>query len=102
MGRVGIEHGTDVGPGLRQAGATGVGRGQRVAAATGILMALYHLSPVQARRLLARAGDHTHRSLREVADTVLHTGALPGHHGRPVDQLLLPTPANEPEPAEMP
>ena len=75
---------------------------QRVAAATGILMALYHLSPVQARRLLARAGDHTHRSLREVADTVLRTGALPGHHGRPVDQSVLPTPANEPEPAETP
>jgi hypothetical protein len=56
---------------------------QRVAAATGILMTLYHLSPVQARRLLARAGDHTHRSLREVADTVLRTGALPGHAGRP-------------------
>jgi len=29
---------------------------QRVAAATGILMALYHLSPAQARRLLARVG----------------------------------------------
>jgi hypothetical protein len=33
---------------------------QRIAAAAGILMALYHLSPAQARRLLARAGDHTH------------------------------------------
>jgi hypothetical protein len=74
---------------------------QRVAAATGILMALYHLSPAQARRLLARAGDHTHRSLREVADTVLRTGALPGH-GRPVDQSVLPTPATEPEPDETP
>ena len=42
---------------------------QRVAAATGILMALYHLTPVQARQLLARAGDRTHRTLREVADT---------------------------------
>src|SRR6478735_5995083 len=62
---------------------------QRVAAATGILMALYHLSPAQARRLLARAGDHTHRSLREVADTVLRTGALPGHPDRPVEQPVL-------------
>ena len=75
---------------------------QRVAAATGILMALYHLSPGQARRLLARAGDHTHQSLREVADTVLHTGALPGHHDRVKDQFVLPTPGNEPEPAETP
>ena len=75
---------------------------QRVAAATGILMALYHLSPAQARRLLARAGDRTHRSLREVADTVLRTGALPGHHGRPVDHFALTPPGNEPEPAETP
>ena len=59
---------------------------QRVAAATGILMALYHLSPAQARQLLARAGDRTHRTLREVADTVLRTGALPGHDARLVDQ----------------
>ena len=73
---------------------------QRVAAATGILMALYHLSPAQARQLLARAGDRTHRTLREVADTVLQTGALPGPDGRPVDQSTArATPVNEPEPA---
>ena len=72
---------------------------QRVAAATGILMALYHLSPAQARQLLARAGDRTHRTLREVADTVLQTGALPGPDGRPVDQSTArATPVNEPEP----
>ena len=51
---------------------------QRIAAATGILMALYHLTPGQARELLHRAADRGHRSLRETADTVLHTGALPG------------------------
>jgi hypothetical protein len=51
---------------------------QRIAAATGILMALYHLSPGQARDLLHRAADRGHRSLRDTADTVLHTGALPG------------------------
>jgi hypothetical protein len=74
---------------------------QRVAAATGILMALYHLSPAQARQLLARAGDRTHRTLREVADTVLQTGALPGPDGRPVDQSTArATPVNEPEPPE--
>jgi len=52
---------------------------QRVAAAAGVLVALHHLSPVQARQLLARAGDRTHRSLRDVADTVLRTGDLPQH-----------------------
>src|SRR6476469_7554178 len=72
---------------------------QRVAAATGILMALYHLSPAQARQLLARAGDRTHRTLREVADTVLQAGALPGPDGRPFDQSTArATPVHEPEP----
>jgi len=61
-----------------QVGAA-LGDAQRVAAATGILMALHHLNPAQARQLLARAGDRTHRSLIEVADTVLHTGGLPTH-----------------------
>jgi hypothetical protein len=65
-------------------------------------MALYHLSPVQARRLLARAGDHTHRSLREVADTVLRTGALPGHPDRPVEQPVLTPPSNEADAGETP
>jgi len=61
-----------------QVGAA-LGRVQRVAAATGILMALHHLTATQARQLLARAGDRTHRSLLDVADSVLHTGALPDH-----------------------
>ena len=61
-----------------QVGAA-LGDAQRVAAATGILMALHHLNPAQARQLLVRAGDRTHRSLLDVADTVLHTGGLPGH-----------------------
>jgi len=50
---------------------------QRVAAAAGILTALYHLSPAQARQLLHRAGEHTHRPVVDVADTVLRTGGLP-------------------------
>ena len=62
-----------------QVGAAALGDAQRVAAATGILMALHHLNPTQARQLLARAGDRTHRSLLDVADTVLHTGGLPTH-----------------------
>jgi hypothetical protein len=51
--------------------------GHRIAAASGILMALYHLSPTQARQLLTRASEHNSRSLGDVADTVLRTGALP-------------------------
>jgi len=49
---------------------------QRIAAATGVLMALHHLTVAQARQLLDRASDRTHRSLQQVADTVLHTGSL--------------------------
>ena len=49
---------------------------QRIAAATGVLMALHHLIVAQARQLLDRASDRTHRSLQQVADTVLHTGSL--------------------------
>jgi hypothetical protein len=53
---------------------------QRVAAAVGILMALHHLSAAQATDLLSRASQHTHQSIRGVADTVLRTGSLPEHH----------------------
>jgi hypothetical protein len=60
----------------QQVGAA-LGGVQRVAAATGILMALHHLTSTPARQLLARASDRTHRSLLEVADSVLTTGALP-------------------------
>jgi hypothetical protein len=59
-----------------QVGAA-LGRTQRVAAATGILMALHHLTAAQARQLLVRAGDRTHQTLVQVAETVLHTGGLP-------------------------
>jgi len=52
---------------------------QRVAAAVGILMALHHLSAAQATDLLGRASQHTHQSIRGVADTVLRTGSLPEH-----------------------
>ena len=60
----------------RQVGPA-LGDAQRVADATGVLMALHHLSPTQARQLLTRASDRSHRSLIQTADTVLHTGALP-------------------------
>lgn len=52
---------------------------QRIAAAVGILMALHHLSAAQAADLLTRASEHTHQSIRGVADTVLRTGAMPDH-----------------------
>ena len=51
----------------------------RIAAAVGILMALHHLSAGQAADLLTRASEHTHQSIRGVADTVLRTGAMPEH-----------------------
>lgn len=52
---------------------------QRVAAAVGILMVLHHLTAAQATDLLSRASQHTHLSIRGVADTVLRTGAMPDH-----------------------
>ena len=52
---------------------------QRVAAAVGILMVLHHLTATQATDLLTRASQHTHLSIRGVADTVLRTGAMPDH-----------------------
>jgi len=52
---------------------------QRVAAAVGILMVLHHLTAAQATDLLTRASQHTHLSIRSVADTVLRTGAMPDH-----------------------
>ena len=52
---------------------------QRVAAAVGILMVLHHLTAAQATDLLTRASQHTHLSIRRVADTVLRTGAMPAH-----------------------
>jgi len=62
---------------------------QRIAAATGVLMALHHLSVAQARRLLDRASDRTHRSLRQVADTVLRTGALTERRQQDADNLMV-------------
>jgi hypothetical protein len=60
---------------------------------------LHHLTLAQARLLLTRASDRTHRSVREVADTVLHTGALPdqraspcGPPARPATAPARPTP----------
>jgi hypothetical protein len=82
--------------GAHQVGAT-LGDAQRVAAATGVLMALHHLNPAQARQLLARAGDRTHRSLIDVADTVLQTGGLPAHPATQADNP--PAPAEHPQAA---
>jgi hypothetical protein len=42
-------------------------------------MALHHLNHAQATDLLTRASQHTHQSIRGVADTVLRTGAMPNH-----------------------
>ena len=79
---------------------------QRVAAAVGILMVLHHLTAAQATDLLTRASQHTHLSIRGVADTVLRTGAMPDHphpaaplcsnaavppgHGRPIVLMANP------------
>lgn len=52
---------------------------QRIAAAVGIVMALHHLNHAQATDLLTRASQHTHQSIRGVADAVLRTGAMPNH-----------------------
>jgi hypothetical protein len=57
---------------------------QRVAAAVGILMVLHHLTAAQATDLLTRASQHTHLSIRGVADTVLRTGAMPDNPPRPL------------------
>jgi hypothetical protein len=40
-------------------------------------MSQHHLSTSQARSLLNRASEHTHRPVLDIADTVLRTGALP-------------------------
>jgi hypothetical protein len=70
-----------------------LGDAQRVAAATGVLMALHHLSPAQARHLLTRASDRTARTLVQTADTVLHTGALPGNRVTPAGAVEDPEPS---------
>jgi hypothetical protein len=57
---------------------------QRLAAAVGILMVLHHLTAAQATALLTRASQHTHLSIRGVADTVLRTGAMPDNPPRPL------------------
>ena len=70
-----------------------LGDAQRIAASAGVLMALHHLNPAQARHLLTRAGDRTDQSLLHTADTVLHTGALPGSWLAPVDTEKQPEPS---------
>jgi hypothetical protein len=60
-------------------------------------MALHHLPPTQARQLLRRASEHTHRPVSQTADTVLRTGALPEnrHHAAAVTH---PGPGTNPTP----
>jgi hypothetical protein len=65
---------------------------QRIAAASGILMFLHHLSATQARSLLNRASEHTHRPVIDIADTVLRTGALPPQTRDPATGHLDPSP----------
>ena len=77
---------------VRHAGSA-LGEAQRIAASAGVLMALHYLSPAQARHLLTRAGDRTDQSLLHTADTVLHTGALPGSWLAPVDTEKQPEPS---------
>jgi catechol 2,3-dioxygenase-like lactoylglutathione lyase family enzyme len=72
----GAVHPRDVAPHI----ASALTAAQRVAAASGILTALHQLTPAQARQLLHRASEHTHRPVLDIADMVLHTGALPGNH----------------------
>lgn len=72
------ERTTVAGPPDRSApAASALPAGHRIAAASGILMSLYHLSTAQARHLLTRASEHTHRPVIDIADTVLRTGSLP-------------------------
>jgi GAF domain-containing protein len=46
--------------------------------AKGVLMERHRLTPDQAFTLLTRASQHTGRKLRDVADELVRTGALPG------------------------
>jgi hypothetical protein len=52
-------------------------RNGRIAAAVGVVMALHHVDRAQAIDLLVRIGDRTDRDLQDVADSVVHTRALP-------------------------
>jgi GAF domain-containing protein len=52
---------------------------RRIGAAIGVLMARHHHTYEQAFQALRTASSHTNRKLRDIADDVLFTGALPGH-----------------------
>ena len=52
-------------------------RNGRIAAAVGVVMALHHVDQAQAIDLLVRISDRTDRDLQDVADSVVHTRALP-------------------------
>lgn len=52
---------------------------RRVGAAIGIVMALYRCTHEQAFEKIRAASQHTHRKLRDVAEEVPLTGAIPDH-----------------------
>ena len=54
-----------------------VASNRRIGAAIGILMGLHHLTEQQAFDLLKVASSRSHTKMRELADEVLLTGALP-------------------------
>lgn len=57
----------------------GLETARRIGIAVGILMAHHHVTDVQAFQLLRRTSQQTHRKLRDIAEDVLLTGALPDH-----------------------
>jgi AmiR/NasT family two-component response regulator len=50
---------------------------RRIGAATGIVMAMHRCPYDEAFEMLRNVSQRTHRKLRDVADEVLFTGALP-------------------------
>jgi len=54
-----------------------LGSNRQIGAAIGILMAEHKITDEQAFDMLRTASQHTHRKLRDIADDVLLTGAIP-------------------------
>ena len=59
-----------------------------IGTATGIVMATYQLTAQQAFKLLTVASQNTNNKLRDIADTVTATGALP-YRRTTIDDLLI-------------
>jgi hypothetical protein len=62
-----------------------------IGAAIGIMMQKYLLTNAQAFQLMVTASQHTNRKLRDLADRVVETGALPVPDAR-ADELLATLP----------